>query len=132
VIASEGRSIQLTCRVLGVSESGFYDWRGRAPSPRAIRQAWLVDLIREIHVESFQVYGAPRVHAEPTLGRGITVRHNTIALLMRRNGTKGLPNPTQTAPEARHAHRGGPGRPRLRPPRAESAVGHRHHRAPHP
>ncbi|MFT7837081.1 IS3 family transposase [Saccharothrix sp. BKS2] len=61
-------------------------------SPRAIRQAWLVDLIREIHVESFQVYGSPRVHAELTLGRGITVGHNTIALLMRRNGIKGLPN----------------------------------------
>lgn len=99
MIASEGRSIQLACRVLGVSESGFYDWRGRAPSPRAIRQAWLVDLIREIHVESFQVYGAPRVHAELTLGRGITVGHNTIALLMRRNGIKGLPNRRRPRPK---------------------------------
>lgn len=100
MIASEGRSIQLACRVLGVSESGFYDWRGHAPSPRTIRRAWLVDLIREIHVESFQVYGSPRVHAELTLGRGITVGHNTIALLMRRNGIKGLPN--RRRPRPRH------------------------------
>lgn len=131
MIASEGRSIQLACRVLGVSESGYYDWRGRAPSPRAIRQAWLVDLIREIHVESFQVYGAPRVHAELTLGRGITVGHNTVALLMRRNVNQRAAQPAPAAPEARHAHRGGPGGPRLRPRRTEPAVGHRHHRTPH-
>lgn len=132
MIASEGRSIQLACRVLGVSESGFYDWGGRAPSPWAIRQAWLVDLIREIHVESFQVYGAPRVHAELTLGRGITVGHNTIALLMRRNANQGSAQPAQTTAETRHAHRGGPGRPRLRQTCAEPVVGHRHHRTSQP
>ncbi|GAB3890247.1 hypothetical protein GCM10029964_061450 [Kibdelosporangium lantanae] len=60
MIASEGGSVQLACRVLDVSASGYYDWRGRAPSARSVRQAWLTDLIREIHVESFQVYGAPR------------------------------------------------------------------------
>ncbi|WP_374202810.1 IS3 family transposase [Saccharothrix sp. S26] len=72
-----------------MSESGFNDWRGRAPSPRAIRQAWLVDLIREIHAESSQVYGAPRVHAELTLGRGITVGHNTIGISRLRRRTAG-------------------------------------------
>ncbi|MCC8245016.1 DDE-type integrase/transposase/recombinase [Saccharothrix sp. NEAU-S10] len=56
-------------------------------------------MIREIHVESFQVYGAPRVHAELTLGRGITVGHNTIALLMRRNGIKSLPNRRRPRPK---------------------------------
>lgn len=99
MIASEGRSVQLACRVLGVSESGYYDWRDRAPSPRAIRQAWLTDLIREIHIESFQVYGAPRVHAELTLGHGITVGHNTVGLLMRRNGIKGPPNRRRPRPK---------------------------------
>jgi hypothetical protein len=60
VTASEGLSAQLTCRALGVSESGYYDWRGRAPSPRAVCHAWLTDVIREIHVELFGVYG-PRL-----------------------------------------------------------------------
>ncbi|WP_158842882.1 IS3 family transposase [Saccharothrix deserti] len=114
MIASEGRSVQLACRVLGVSESGYYDWPGRAPSPRSVRQAWLTDLIREIHVESFQVYGSPRVHAELPLGRGIVVGHNTVALLTRRNANQGPAQPAQATAEARHAHRGGPGRPRLR------------------
>lgn len=51
------------------------------------------------HAESFQIYGAPRVHAELTLGRGITVGHNTVGLLMRRNGTKGLPNRRRPRPK---------------------------------
>lgn len=100
MIASEGGAVQLACRVLGVSASGYYAWRGRAPSARSIRQAWLTDLIREIHIESFEVYGAPRVHAELTLGRGIVIGHNTVGLLMRRNGIKGLPN--RRRPRPRH------------------------------
>jgi hypothetical protein len=32
-----------------VSESGFYAWRSRPPSARAIRHAWLTDVIRQVH-----------------------------------------------------------------------------------
>jgi hypothetical protein len=31
---------------------GYYEWRGRAPSHRAIRHGWLTDLIRHVHAES--------------------------------------------------------------------------------
>src|SRR6266705_5327673 len=41
----EGHSVQVTCRVLAVSESGVYSRRGRAPSERSSRHAWLTDLI---------------------------------------------------------------------------------------
>jgi putative transposase len=99
-MASEGLPVQLACRVLGVSESGYYARRGRAPSARAIRHAWLTDVIRQVHAESFGVYGAPRVHAELTLGRGIVVGHNTIEMLMRRAAIKGLPN--RRRPRPRH------------------------------
>jgi hypothetical protein len=47
-MASERLPVQLAARVLGVSESGYYEWRGRAPSARAIRHAWLTDLIRQV------------------------------------------------------------------------------------
>ena len=43
----EGQRSEVACRVLGVSESGFYEWRNRPPSARAIRHAWLTDLIHQ-------------------------------------------------------------------------------------
>ena len=60
----------------GVSESGFYEWRVRLPSARAIRHAWLTDLIHQHLPTSRGTYGAPRVHAELRLGHGIRVGYN--------------------------------------------------------
>jgi putative transposase len=52
------------CRVLGVSRSGYYAWRGRPASPRSIRDGQLTELARQIHARSRRTYGAPRIHAE--------------------------------------------------------------------
>jgi putative transposase len=90
-LAADGISVQQACRALGVSDAGFYDWRRRSPSPRAIRHAWLTDLITRVHAESRGVYGAHRVRAELVHGRGILVGHNAVALLMQRAGLSGLP-----------------------------------------
>ena len=86
----EGLPTQVACRVLGVSESGFYAWRTRPPSARSIRHAWLTDLIHQIHQQSRGTYGSLRVHAELKLGHGIGVGHNAVAMLMRRAGLAGL------------------------------------------
>ncbi|MBB4683764.1 transposase InsO family protein/transposase-like protein [Amycolatopsis jiangsuensis] len=83
-MTEEGLPAQLACRVLGVSESGFYARRSRSPSARSIRHAWLTDLITEIHQNSQGRYGARRVHAELRLGRGIQVGHGAVEMLMRR------------------------------------------------
>lgn len=91
MIASEGLPIQTACRVLGVSESGFYEWRNRPPSARAIPHAWLTDMIRQVHTTSRGTYGVPRVHAEHTMGYSITVGHNAVAMLTARDGPAGLP-----------------------------------------
>ena len=79
------------CRLLSVSSSGFYAWRTRPLSPRAIRNEWLTDVIRDVHTASRGTYGSPRVHAELRLGRGIIVGHNNVARLMRNAGLVGLP-----------------------------------------
>ena len=79
------------CRVLDVSCAGYYAWRVRPPSARAIRHAWLTDLIGQVHAASRGTYGAPRVRAELVLGMGITVGHNAVAMLMHRAGLKGRP-----------------------------------------
>src|SRR5215467_1908982 len=86
VIASEGLPVQLATRVLRVSESGYYEWRGRAPSARAVRHAWLTEQIQAVHLASRGTYGSRRVHAELTLGLGITVGHGAIELLTRAAG----------------------------------------------
>jgi hypothetical protein len=89
-MVAEGLPAQLACRVLEVSESGFYAWRSRAPSPRALRHAWLTEMIGRIHVDFRGVYGYRRVHAELTLGHGVTVGTEAVWLLMRRAGLQGI------------------------------------------
>ena len=89
-MASEGLPVQVACRVLKVSESGYYEWRSRPRSERAVRHAWLTDLIRQIHVTSRGIYGSRRVHAELTLGHQVPVSHGSVELLMRRAGMVGI------------------------------------------
>ena len=89
-MAAEGLPVENACRVVGVSVSGYYSWLDRPPSAKAIRHAWLTELIVKIHADSKAAYGARRVHAELTLGYGITVGHEAVAMLMRRAGLQGL------------------------------------------
>ena len=90
MIAADGLPVQLACRVLNVSESGYYARRLRAPSARAIRHAWLTDVIRQVHIASRGTYGIRRVHADLILGQGIAVGHLAVEMLMRRAGLQGV------------------------------------------
>lgn len=98
-MVAEGIPITVGCRVVGVSESGYYAWRDRPAAPRSIRHAWLTDMIRDIHTASRGTYGSRRVHAELRLGRGIVVGHGAIELLMHRAGIVGLPGSRRRRPK---------------------------------
>ena len=78
------------CRVLGVSTSGYYGWRTRPVSARALADEALVEEIRAVHVESRQTYGYRRVRAELVDGRGHAVGRARVARLMRSHGIVGL------------------------------------------
>jgi putative transposase len=73
-----------------VSRSGYYDWLGRPPSARDEANILLLKHIKEVHKDSRETYGWPRVHAELTLGRGLAVNHKRVARLMREAGIQGL------------------------------------------
>jgi putative transposase len=98
-MAAEAIPVEVACRVLDVSTSGYYAFRSRPPSQRTIRHAWLTDLIVQVHQRSRGTYGALRVHAELRLGHGILVGHNAVARLMRRAGLAGVTG----RPKWRHA-----------------------------
>ena len=80
----------MACRVLNVSRSGYYDWVGRPASTREQENEYLVKLIERVHTESRGTYGSPRVHAELTLGLGLSVNVKRVARLMRTAGIQGL------------------------------------------
>jgi putative transposase len=88
-MAGEGLPVQAATRVLDVTDSGYYAWRSRGPSLRAVRHALVTETIRQVHLASRGTYGYRRVHAELTLGRGLIVGHGTVELLMARAGLKG-------------------------------------------
>lgn len=89
-MAGEGLAVQVSCRVPGVSESGYYERRKRPPSAREIRHALLTDRVKAVHTGSRGVYGSRRVLAELVLGHGVAVGHGQVELLMRRAGLQGI------------------------------------------
>lgn len=57
-------AVSMLCRVLGVSTSGYYDWRSRKPSAHSREDGMLTEQIGRIHQESRLTYGASRIQAE--------------------------------------------------------------------
>jgi putative transposase len=92
IISAERASfpVSVMCDVLEVSRSGFHGWQRRAPSQRALSDAWLTSRITAIHEQARGVYGSRRVQAELRLGQGIRVSRRRVRRLMRQAGISGL------------------------------------------
>jgi putative transposase len=77
----------MLCQCLGVSRSGFYAWRDRAPSRHARTDLRLMAQLRLAHADSRQTYGRPRL-VQALKARGIAVGGNRVRRLMRAAGLR--------------------------------------------
>jgi len=92
---AEGFPTTAACKVAEVSTSAFDDWRRRqaaGPTAAELAEARLVETMREIHAESDDTYGEPRMTAE-LRDRGWVVNHKRVARLMRLHGIVGVHKP---------------------------------------
>ncbi len=77
--------VVVMCRVLEVSESGFYAWRKRPICQRKREDAQLTTQIRQVFTSHQGRYGSPRLHAE-LKDRGSLCSRKRVARLMREAG----------------------------------------------
>jgi putative transposase len=81
--------VRLMCRVLQVSPSGYYAWRSRPESPRAIANRRLLQEVQRLHGQHHARYGSPRMHAA-LRAEGHQVSRGRVERLMRRHGIRAL------------------------------------------
>ena len=62
--AADAPTLTKMCLWIGVSKSGFYDWKDRPLSATAVRQEYLKGKIEKIFGDNDETYGYRRVHAE--------------------------------------------------------------------
>lgn len=82
--------IQLMCRCLNVSRSGYYGWQRRDPSVRVRANRRLLAKIRDKHEDSEGVMGAPSMR-DALCDEGERCGANRVARLMRQAGLRGIP-----------------------------------------
>lgn len=92
-------------RVLQVSVSGFYEWRGRPESKRAKEDKVLLEQIKMFHCGSRATYGSPRIHKDlKKVGRHHGRKR--VAKLMRRAGIRGIcKGKFKTTTKSKHSRR---------------------------
>ncbi len=95
--------IDVMCGALGVSRSGFYAWRTRPPSARALANARLDRAVRRSFEASDRTYGVRRVWHD-VLAAGLETGRHRVARRMRLAGLRARPRrrrrptaPTSTA-----------------------------------
>jgi transposase InsO family protein len=91
-------------RVLGVSRSGFYAFRRRPEGVRSRERRALLGVIRRIHEEVDQVYGAPRMLQE-LRAEGHRCGRHRVARIMRAAGLRARRRPRRRprTTDSRHA-----------------------------
>lgn len=75
------------CSLYGVTRAGYYAWKVRGPSRRALDNDRLLDWIRSAHEASRGTYGSPHIYRQ-LQNQGEIAGENRIAQLMRHAGIK--------------------------------------------
>lgn len=84
--------IRMMCRHLEVSASGYYEWRTRPPSARAVANERLLARIRSLHAAGDGVLGRRRL-CDDLIDEGERCTVNRVGRLMRGAGLSGIPQP---------------------------------------
>ncbi len=96
--------LRILCRVLRVSRSGYYAWRVRLPSARALEDEQLRPKVVEAFKTGRGTYGSPRVLSELS-DQGFEVGRRRVARLMRQLGLQGvMPRKFQVTTDSDHEH----------------------------
>ena len=82
--AKKGFPVQRLCKVLGVSQSGYFAWKDRPACRRQNEDMVLLAHIRSAFALSNATYGSPRMTRE-LRDDGITIGRHRVARLMREN-----------------------------------------------
>ncbi len=81
--------VRTMCRLLRASSSGYYDWRFRPLSVRAIEDRRLLPLVRSSYAASGGVYGYRRVHLD-LRELGESCGKHRVARIMKTNDIKAI------------------------------------------
>jgi transposase InsO family protein len=81
-------SLNLLCRCLRVTRSGFYAWQQRPASARTTRDRQLKVLVRASFAASKERYGSPRIHRDLLEDHQEHVSRKRVIRLMQEDGLK--------------------------------------------
>lgn len=80
-------SVSGVLKKLGVSKSGYYDWLKRKPSKQAERREKVKKDILNIHTESKEIYGAPKI-TRTLREKGYCISERTVTRYMHEMGIR--------------------------------------------
>ena len=80
-------SVTRMCRLLGVSRTGYCQWRTRPPSDRSAANAALDARVAAIHAGSKRSYGRPRI-VRGLRQQGLRVGHERVRNSLKRQGLR--------------------------------------------
>ena len=83
----------MSCSLVGLRRSTYYDIKHHRPSDREIRHLLLEDAIADIFERSRHTYGIRRIRAALEIEQGLIVNYKLVFKIMRRLGIQGIPGP---------------------------------------